>query len=781
MHGFLRPLTDRRRRSNGTRLLGVLVAALLAGSAFPAPLAAQRAAAAPDSIERRRLRRIETLADIWTKLELFHPALQLRADIQWDSAFVRALPRVESARTTAEFVRAIDEELFARLEDPLSFAITQEDADRREPNDVPGTGLVRQLAPGVAYIDLYVDSSIPLAPAVTFATRVEAALREHASTHGAPELLVADLRWQRKDSPFIDQVLALWATHAVPTGMRVSRLHRGFYTPSRWQVEPGGTLARSPAIDSLGPIRTPTVFLVNRNSLTALQRPLDALQRLPNVAVALENRGPMAEGWEVLTYPELVRVRIDSPKLVSTDGALGVRPDTVIGARIRGADLATVARATLQKAASRGGRAAFTFPFRPRPRYALDSAPPERGMRILGLVRLWKEVGTFSAYLPYARIDLSRALPVWIPEVERSTTMRDYYLTLRRLVALLDDSHAGVEHPTVNAPPWTIPATLRRAGAHVLVMHLDSSLKSNDLAVGDEILAVNGVPVRAVEDSLRRYRSASHPGPHYRNVWEYAEGVRGPRDTPVRLTVNGARGRRDVTLRRSVDFRTTLAVLPHPDSVVRRLPGNVGYIAMNGLASESMFDSALVTLASTDALVLDMRMNIPRWSGGSNPDMRNLLVSRFLAAPVDEPKGGIHDVFMHGGPPVRALGEQVMTYVPFANDNGIRYEKPIAVLIGPRNQSAAESTIWQLKLSGRALFVGESTAGTNGGAPEASLPGGGLVIFTHERVTYPGNQRFHGIGIVPDIPVIPTVAGVRAGRDEVLERAAAALRTGRKR
>ena len=29
----------------------------------------------------------------------------------------------------------------------------------------------------------------------------------------------------------------------------------------------------------------------------------------------------------------------------------------------------------------------------------------------------------------------------------------------------------------------------------------------------------------------------------------------------------------------------------------------------------------------------------------------------------------------------------------------------------------------------------------------------------------------HGVGILPPVPVSPTVAGIRAGRDEVLERA----------
>jgi hypothetical protein len=40
------------------------------------------------------------------------------------------------------------------------------------------------------------------------------------------------------------------------------------------------------------------------------------------------------------------------------------------------------------------------------------------------------------------------------------------------------------------------------------------------------------------------------------------------------------------------------------------------------------------------------------------------------------------------------------------------------------------------------------------------------------RVTgHDGKAQQHLIGILPDIPLEPTVAGIRAGRDELLERA----------
>ncbi len=727
-----------------------------------------------DPGERQRLQRLATRAVVWAKLELSHPVPQARRDVDWDRAFTRAVPRVEAARTTQDLVRALNEELFAVLDDPLSFARTQEMADERDSSDVPGVGLVRRLAPGVAYL----DARDPATLDVRHARAAQVALRADSAVHGAPELLVVDLRWQRKEEHDPSAWLGLWTAEALPTGVLVSRLHRGHSTPTRWQVEPAGLLAPPAPRDSVTPIRLPTVFLVNLPAYAALQRGLDALQRRPGVAVALERSGPLVESWDVLTFPGGVRVSLQSPMLVSRDGALGARADTVLEAPVRGLALGDLARATLGAARARAPRPAFAFPWRPLPQYPVDTAPLSRELRILGLVRLWKEVGAFSGYLPYASVDWASVPREWIPAVEAATTTRDYYRTLQRLVARLNDTHASVHHPTVPLPPrWTIPAWLRRSGDRVLVVRVDSTQRTGGLSIGDEVLALDGVPVRVLEDSLNRYRSASSRATLARNAWEIGEVVRGDRGSEVRLTVTGPRGRRDVVLRRTAEQRVMdrdmSDSLARRAGLVRRLPGNIGYVDLYRMTTAAGLDSALTALASTDALVLDARSGTPAWT---DADIRAQLVSRFFREPVVEPLGGIPTTFMHGGPPVWAREEQPVTRVPYRSDRGVRYLKPLAVLVGVRDQSYGESAVWLFRFGHRATLVGEPTAGTNGGAPDFSLPGGGYAVFTHQRITNPDGNRFHGIGLVPDVIVRPTPQGLRAGRDEVLDRAVGVLR-----
>ncbi len=67
-------------------------------------------------------------------------------------------------------------------------------------------------------------------------------------------------------------------------------------------------------------------------------------------------------------------------------------------------------------------------------------------------------------------------------------------------------------------------------------------------------------------------------------------------------------------------------------------------------------------------------------------------------------------------------------------------------------------------------IVGGHTAGTNGNVNPFTLPGGYRITWTGMKVLKHDGSQHHAVGILPTVPV-GTIAGVAAGRDEVLERA----------
>src|SRR4029453_872878 len=100
----------------------------------------------------------------------------------------------------------------------------------------------------------------------------------------------------------------------------------------------------------------------------------------------------------------------------------------------------------------------------------------------------------------------------------------------------------------------------------------------------------------------------------------------------------------------------------------------------------------------------------------------------------------------------------------------------IVFLTDGRAISYAESVLGYVADRKLGTIVGSVTAGTNGNVATFPVPGGFIVAFTGMRVTgHDGRTPHHLIGIKPDISIVPTLAALRDGRDEVLDRALALI------
>ena len=75
------------------------------------------------------------------------------------------------------------------------------------------------------------------------------------------------------------------------------------------------------------------------------------------------------------------------------------------------------------------------------------------------------------------------------------------------------------------------------------------------------------------------------------------------------------------------------------------------------------------------------------------------------------------------------------------------------------------------------FLVGSATTGANGEGSNFPVPGGIEIGMTATGVSKLDGTQLQRIGVTPDIEVHPTIAGIRAGRDEVLERAVEYLRS----
>jgi C-terminal processing protease CtpA/Prc len=99
-----------------------------------------------------------------------------------------------------------------------------------------------------------------------------------------------------------------------------------------------------------------------------------------------------------------------------------------------------------------------------------------------------------------------------------------------------------------------------------------------------------------------------------------------------------------------------------------------------------------------------------------------------------------------------------------------RFTGRFAFLIDGRVLSAAESLIGVVEGERLGALVGGPTAGTNDGMDPFDVAGGHTLRWTGMDIRKKDGSPHLGVGIKPTVPVRRTLAGVIAGRDELLEK-----------
>jgi hypothetical protein len=182
-------------------------------------------------------------------------------------------------------------------------------------------------------------------------------------------------------------------------------------------------------------------------------------------------------------------------------------------------------------------------------------------------------------------------------------------------------------------------------------------------------------------------------------------------------------------------------------------------------AKEADVTPVLDKLASAQGVVFDVR--------GYPTDAGRAILPHLLDAPEHDRSGYIAKIIGPFGQIAGWEDGSGWNLEPEAP----RLAGTIVFLTDGRAISYAESVMAYVGDRKLGTIIGGNTAGTNGDIARFVTPGGYLIIFTGMRVTrHDGHSRFHLVGVPPDIEVTPTVAGLRAGRDEVLARAVEFIR-----
>ena len=385
-------------------------------------------------------------------------------------------------------------------------------------------------------------------------------------------------------------------------------------------------------------------------------------------------------------------------------------------------------------------------------------------LRIANVIQVWNAMRLSYAYFPLDAKELDRVLSKTLAACMDDITLQEYHKVVWAMLSEFKDSHIFFAINDIDAPQThSVPMQLVPIDGKVFVKKIDDSALKMQLGAGDEILALNGVPVNLAVDSLMALTSGAE---RHRNWLAVHRLLHGPEQTVVDIRVKkaGTGEIKDVTAVRS------MVRDGYPEGV--KLLNQRG----NRFITPSTYYFDVTTAEPNDTLISAM----------NNPDMNVIVDMRgYLSGQpvfdvvmenlVDDTVK-THNIFRPKiyGPGNIGWDTLVNVYTP-----GLRNSKEKAdvfILTDVSAMSAPETMLDVIKTFKLATIIGEPTAGGNGSINGLYLPGGMSVTFSGEVFKNSDGTIHHLHGVKPDYPVDYEYEDLLTGTDPFLERALTIIR-----
>ncbi|MBV9881677.1 MAG: hypothetical protein JO276_01560 [Sphingomonadaceae bacterium] len=398
-------------------------------------------------------------------------------------------------------------------------------------------------------------------------------------------------------------------------------------------------------------------------------------------------------------------------------------------------------------------RAAVALPASAKPAGFIP-AGFDRTTRLAAAVAAWSMYQHFYPYFDVVHVD-------WDAELDRAlrgaaTDADDlaFRMTLRHLVAALRDGHGWV--PYWEPPRGVLPVAWDWVEGRLAITNVGPGAEG--VARGEIVTAIDGVPAgQALAARMAIFSGSAQ--------WTRTRALRdllaGPPDGDAALTLTGAGGAsRTVHLAyRGTSPNASLSEV-RPAPIAELAPGII-YIDLDRV-TEDQYRARLADIANARGLIFDLR-GYPR------------MPPEFLTHLSDRPVRSA----IFAAPTYRLPDRRNATYGDGSWNlppQAPRFTSNFVFITNGGAISYAESVLGVIANNHLGDIVGEPSAGANGNNTFFPLPGGYAVTWTGMRVTNRDGSQHHLLGVRPTIPVHRTLAGVRAGRDELLERALATVR-----
>ena len=730
-----------------------------------------------------RIERLVGLARVWGTVKYFHPYLAYR-EIDWDKALVEAIPRVNAARTARDYESALNQ-MFAVLNDKSTRAEVATEAMNLQTEtakyvllDAASDGQLVRTENRVLIIDAAqiatvagqdtskltgfvtsINQALPNATGVVFDWRASSQFNEF-------EAYYFEILMRQTLTGMLDTNVVLGSTR--------HRQHSGYptQTASGASFYYSGLFSTAPqTISARGKTKPPPIaFIVNHNS-PSFAEILSGMQASNHAIVIQDGDEPQdsASGTYTVDLPDKLKVRIRTVELINPDGSVDLQPDAIIPTSTTGdASMKEAIRAVQEnkrrERPNRPAPAVLQVSQKDKP-YA-EMQFPTTEYRLLALFRFWNVVKYFFPYKHLIGDSWNTVLQRYIPKFEANNNAADYQLTVFELATEMHDSHASVRNAGAAVEKlygFQTPAFITYLENQSVVRKvLDDKAP---VKVGDVVLAIDGAPVEKRREFLSRYIGASTQQSLMVRV--HSVLLAGPKDSKVKLRVRGPNGKeRDVELTRSIapNDPKYYAAMHRTGPVMKLLPQGYGYVDLGRLEVGEV-DKMFETIKNAPAVIFDMR-GYPTGSAWEIAprltEKKNVIAALFSRSLLDPSSLTSSDYADHAN-------YSAAQKLPDAK--GSVYKGKVVTLINEEAISRAEHACLFFEAATDVTFIGTPTQGANGDVTLMVLPGNLPISFSGHDIRHADGRQLQRLGIQPHIKVAPTIRGIVAGRDEILDAA----------
>jgi carboxyl-terminal processing protease len=389
------------------------------------------------------------------------------------------------------------------------------------------------------------------------------------------------------------------------------------------------------------------------------------------------------------------------------------------------------------------------------------SAYPTEAQRLLLVFRYWNVIYYFYPDTRIPETSWDSTLLNNVLNVSSAGDSISFFKAFLKIQASLDDGHSETFtfSNTADFPGAYTPDILARyvEGQYVIIYSIYSSIQ-----VGDVIDSVDLLGMQQWEDSLRPYISAGNTAAFRESVCNFGL-FSGVRYSNVNIVFHDSTNTsHSIVLSRTNSIHNWSLIATSLNMIQWSKVGcDIGYINLSQI-SDGELPRVYDSLRTAPAIIFDSREYPNEFYTSIFPLLVNgeFTIAKLLYPDLTYPGYFYWD-----------------SVTASTTTNATPYTGTIIVLMNQDAQSAPEfecMAFEQSKTLGQHVIkIGSETAGADGNVSLFNLSTDISTGFTSLGVYYPDGANTQRVGILPDIEVYPTIAGIRAHKDELLDTAIA--------